>query len=54
VSEQGKVQVRRPYVCPVCDGKGIVPNSYYSYSTVSTAANDEPCRSCFGTGVIWG
>jgi len=42
--------------CPVCYGKGIVNNGFYSstertYS--STSATPETCRSCQGIGVIY-
>lgn len=43
--------------CPVCNGSGLVPNGFYmqtsgSWSTNSTAP--ETCRSCGGTGIVWG
>ena len=44
-------------VCPVCGGKGLVPNGFYIsvgasdyYTTNSTAP--ETCRSCGGKGYI--
>jgi len=43
-------------LCPVCLGKGLVPNGFYnaigvnSYSTTSTSP--ERCRSCGGSGYI--
>lgn len=44
------------YKCPVCNGKGIVPNGFYnvinSYNTNNTSA--EVCRTCKGTGIVWG
>lgn len=42
--------------CPVCGGKGLVPNGFYLavgtsyYSTTSTSP--ETCRSCGGRGYI--
>lgn len=46
------------YKCPVCNGKGFVPNNFYNiepnvenYSTNSTST--EICRSCRGTGIVW-
>ena len=47
----------KPFNCPVCGGKGIVPNGFYSihpelYST--TQANGETCRSCNGSGIVYG
>lgn len=44
------------YICPVCGGKGLVPNGFYTavgtsyYSTTSTSP--ETCRSCRGKGYI--
>ena len=43
-------------ICPVCGGKGLVPNGFYTaigtpyYSTTSTSS--ETCRSCGGKGYI--
>lgn len=43
-------------ICPVCGGKGLVPNGFYTaigtpyYSTTSTSP--ETCRSCGGKGYI--
>ena len=39
-----------PYTCPVCRGRGTVPNGFYSQRP-GTA--DEACRTCEGTGVLW-
>lgn len=48
---------KKPYKCPVCNGKGIVPNGFYSCvgdTIISTTTTiPEQCRSCKGTGVIW-
>lgn len=46
-----------PHTCPVCSGNGLVPNGFYrqtsgNYLTCSTTP--ESCRSCNGTGVLWG
>ena len=44
--------------CPVCGGKGKVPNGFYNaigvnnYCTASIAP--EICRSCNGTGIVSG
>lgn len=45
-----------PHQCPVCNGRGTVPNGFYNsdgmqYSSAGTWA--ETCRSCGGTGVVW-
>lgn len=42
-------------LCPVCSGRGIVPNGFYSATTetwASTSANPETCRSCEGEGYL--
>ena len=46
-----------PFVCPVCGGNGLVPNGFYSqtggqWSTTDTTP--EECRTCNGTGIVWG
>jgi len=42
--------------CPVCDGKGLVPNGYYSAigvdSWTSASTTPEECKSCDGKGYI--
>lgn len=46
----------QPYKCPVCDGRGFVPNGFYNTTTqeyVSVNTTPETCRSCGGTGVVW-
>jgi DnaJ-class molecular chaperone len=48
--------MRKPHVCPVCGGNGIVPNRFYvqtSGAWVTTDITPEKCRTCDGTGVIW-
>ncbi len=46
-----------PVCCPVCSGKGLVPNGFYlcngglGYTT--TDATPDVCRSCNGNGVLW-
>lgn len=43
-------------ICPICGGKGLVPNGFYYsvgtsyYSTTNTSP--ETCRSCGGRGYI--
>lgn len=41
-------------VCPVCGGKGLVPNGFYDVSSnlSTTSATPETCRSCQGKGYI--
>jgi len=47
---------KTPYRCPICNGKGLVPCNFYSFSTfnVTSAATPETCRSCGGNGILWG
>lgn len=41
-------------VCPVCRGKGLVPNGFYNVSSniSTTSTTPETCRSCGGKGYI--
>ena len=43
-----------PHTCPVCGGTGTVPSNFYNHSQTGTTCNPEPCRSCNGTGIVWG
>lgn len=41
--------------CPVCNGKGTVPNGFYTTNNgfyYSTTTGSEICRSCYGKGYI--
>ena len=50
----GDNEETKPYRCPVCGGRGIVPNGFYSFFADSTTATTgEACRTCGGKGVIW-
>lgn len=43
------------YLCPVCNGKGLVPNGFYNVGTnehYSSNCSPETCRSCNGKGYI--
>lgn len=44
------------YLCPVCQGKGWVPNGFYNVTYgsnyYSTNLSPEICRSCKGKGYI--
>nr|DAG31325.1 MAG TPA: hypothetical protein [Caudoviricetes sp.] len=51
-----KKKTKQPYRCPVCLGKGIVPNGFYNCignTIISTSTIPEQCKSCNGKGVIW-
>lgn len=47
-----------PHRCPVCRGIGLVAQGFYiaigqpTFGSTSTAL--ETCRSCWGTGILWG
>lgn len=46
-----------PHRCPVCNGNGLVDNGFYTQTsgTWSTSnVSHETCRSCGGTGIVWG
>jgi hypothetical protein len=47
----------QPYCCPVCQGRGLKPYSFYSPPTPGTSFGaitcDVACRSCSGTGIVW-
>jgi len=47
----------QPHRCPVCGGNGLVPSGFYdqvSGEWWSSDASSETCRSCNGTGIVWG
>ena len=44
----------QPFRCPVCEGCGTVPADFYARVGVGSSINREQCRSCSGSGVIWG
>lgn len=47
-----------PFCCPVCRGQGLVQPGFYSCIGVEaysyTGMKPEKCRSCAGTGIVWG
>lgn len=46
-----------PRTCPVCFGRGTVPNGFYSGCGMWIYSSDaalERCRSCWGRGIVWG
>lgn len=45
----------KPYCCPVCEGKGVLPCGFYNPNMMGITYNTNPeiCKSCNGTGVIW-
>lgn len=50
---------KQPYTCPVCIGNGQVMSGFYTntgrmYSTIILESGTEKCRSCGGSGFVWG
>ena len=47
----------QPFTCPVCLGRGKVPNGFYGAVGVEmwsvSDLTPEPCKSCGETGVVW-
>lgn len=44
--------MKSPCRCPVCEGRGTVPNGFYFGGGYSTSTTPETCRSCNGKGYI--
>lgn len=44
----------QPHRCPVCEGTGQVWSTFYEYGSVTTAISKVTCRSCGGSGIVWG
>jgi len=44
------------FVCPVCQGRGTVPDMFYSWpiieATTSSSVTMATCRSCNGKGYV--
>jgi len=49
------IDMRKPFCCPVCEGRGVVQCGFYdmSYGANTYVISTEQCRTCGGTGVIW-
>ena len=51
---------RKPVCCPVCYGKGTVHPGFYDHHREAWAwggtaiPTPENCRSCGGSGIVWG
>lgn len=49
---------KQPFRCPVCGGNGLVPDGFYDTTTGQWTAPTYvlyvKCRSCNGTGIVWG
>lgn len=46
-----------PVKCPICEGRGKVPNGFYDLNSASASTSTdsapEECRACQGTGLLW-
>ena len=43
---------KQPYRCLVCNGTRRVAHNFYTHP--GPGSQDVPCRTCLGTGVVWG
>lgn len=46
---------KKPHICPVCNGRGIVQRGFYDNSGWGdsiTYENPKNCRACGGSGII--
>lgn len=44
-----------PFRCPVCEGRQMLPYGFYElYAQSTTNISAEICRTCGGTGIVWG
>jgi len=51
---EGGAKMTRAQVCPVCEGRGIVPREFYPDLTETHCpAKYVVCRACNGTGIVW-
>lgn len=51
-----RLKTMQPYVCPICNGNGIVNKGFYNQTSgywTSDTSNFEKCLTCKGTGIIW-
>ena len=51
---------QKPYCCPVCNGKGKVPSTFYDLKIKGEVSETKPvvisenCKGCVGGGIVWG
>ena len=43
----------KPYLCPVCQGRGVVPAGFYGLGNLTSSLTPEQCRTCSGFGIVW-
>lgn len=49
-------KTQQPHCCPVCSGKGVVPNGFYNSTDTSWSTSSitpDQCKPCKGTGIVW-
>ena len=45
----------KPHKCPICNGKGIVLNIFYSLVPMTIEHKESvKCKTCKGEGIVWG
>jgi len=44
----------KPYMCPICYGRGTVAHNFYNDFGSSTSTSRETCKACGGQGIIFG
>jgi len=45
---------RRPFKCPVCEGRGFLLESFYTDDDSTASGYYVTCRTCSGKGIVWG
>lgn len=56
VEKEEPIIRHHPHICPVCNGRGFVMAGFYSSFTgefTTSAIEQETCRTCNGSGIIW-
>lgn len=56
LSDSTRSHVQRPYYtiqqCPICEGRGNVPNGFYSRLGGGRSTLNETCETCDGKGIL--
>jgi len=48
--------MRVPHRCPVCNGRGHVPNGFYGTTNdewTTSSLTPDVCKTCNGGGIVW-
>lgn len=43
----------KPFICPVCEGKGLLLQGFYPNKTLNDDGSFSICRTCKSTGIVW-